>query len=669
MAKLKLYTLFHLNIAYSAIEEELRPDVIRCCYWPLLRLARKFRLPIGIEASGFTLETVEAIDPTWTVELKSLCDEGICEFIGSGYAQIIGPLVPAKVNAANLRLGNEVYKRVLGFRPEIVLVNEQAYSSGMIEHYLTAGYHAMIMEWDNPAHSHPDWPSTSRHLPAYAIDQHGRKIALIWNKSVSFQMFQRYAHSELDLDEYLGWLETNYSEEIQAFPLYGNDVEVFDFRPGRYETEAPLNAESEWSRIELLVESLLASGRVEFIKPSEVLDLLSLPGAGSHLRLESPDQPTPVKKQGKYNITRWAVTGRDDLKINTLCWRIYEAMEAASPTDDDWRELCYLWSSDFRTHITQKRWDAYIKLLEGGLSVRSDSPASLEGGHSCPPISPPLAGGARGGCRIFPSSHSISRQGRFLTVNNDRFSYRFNCRRGLTLDSLIDRTICLESLCGTLSLGYYDDNLWSADFYTGHMLLEAPGRPKLTDLNPVEPEITTEGGLVTVKATIQTKLGEIQKSWQINTETGRLTLTYDLDWTGDVTGSLRLGAVTLIPTSFNPDSLFYETCNGGNDPERFALENQPVDLGKPVSFLVSASHALGVTSGQILLGDENRGIRVTVEKSSSALVGFITFQKVRDSYFFRLSFSAREMDDTSKPSPLLLRSVIHIDPVAFSGNQ
>ena len=75
---------------------------------------------------------------------------------------------------------------------------------------------------------------------------------------------------------------------------------------------------------------------------------MQVPGGGNRLHLESPEQPVPVKKQGKYNITRWAVTGRDDLGINTACWRLYEALKADPKVcDDDWRELCFLWGSDF----------------------------------------------------------------------------------------------------------------------------------------------------------------------------------------------------------------------------------------------------------------------------------------------------------------------------------
>ncbi len=63
-ATLHLYAFFHLNLAFSSIEEEQRGDVIARCYWPLLELAEKHG-PIGIEASGFTLEEIVTRDPDW----------------------------------------------------------------------------------------------------------------------------------------------------------------------------------------------------------------------------------------------------------------------------------------------------------------------------------------------------------------------------------------------------------------------------------------------------------------------------------------------------------------------------------------------------------------------------------------------------------------------------
>ncbi len=90
---LNLYCIFHLNLAYSSIEEEQRPEVtpvehplyhlpelqgglkgpgstgqVRCCYWPLLRLADHYSLPLGIEASACTFKPwLQMIYPGWMI--------------------------------------------------------------------------------------------------------------------------------------------------------------------------------------------------------------------------------------------------------------------------------------------------------------------------------------------------------------------------------------------------------------------------------------------------------------------------------------------------------------------------------------------------------------------------------------------------------------------------
>ena len=126
-----------MNLAFSSIPEKKIPDVIRDCYWPLLDLAEDFG-GVGIEATGFTLEKIESIDQSWIKKLKTLIKSGKCEFIGSGYSQLIGPLVPAVVNRKNLSLGHEIYERLLGMKPETAYVNEQTYAQGLVELYLEA---------------------------------------------------------------------------------------------------------------------------------------------------------------------------------------------------------------------------------------------------------------------------------------------------------------------------------------------------------------------------------------------------------------------------------------------------------------------------------------------------------------------------------------------------
>lgn len=361
---LNLYYIFHLNIAYSSIEEEQRPEVIERCYWPLLRLVEELDLPVGIEASGYTLETIQEIEPSWITKLRSLLQDNRCEFVGSGYMQIIGPLVPSEVNRHNQQIGLEVYKQLLGVRPKTALVNEQAYSAGMAQHYLDAAYEAIMMEWNNPAKYHPEWSKEWRYYSQNAIGSSGNQIPIIWTDSIAFQKFQRYVHGESELSEYVDYLRSNDNGSERFFPLYANDVEIFDFRPERYKTEADMDTNTEWKRIADLFKFLKEDNTFRLIQPADVLNGLITKDGGNLLRLESAEQPIPVKKQEKFNINRWALTGRDDLKINTKCYQIYyKIKEKECATNEDWKELCYLWSSDFRTHITQKRWDAYLLRL------------------------------------------------------------------------------------------------------------------------------------------------------------------------------------------------------------------------------------------------------------------------------------------------------------------
>ncbi|NQV20223.1 MAG: glycoside hydrolase family 57, partial [Rhodospirillales bacterium] len=421
-----LYSVFHLNLCYSSIEENRRPQVVEQCYWPLLRLIRDHELPLGLEASAYTLETIRDIDPSWIETLRGLLAAGGCEFVGSGYAQIAGPLVPADVNAANLKLGNQVYETLLGVRPTLALVNEQVFSAGLVEHYLSAGYRAIVMDWDNPARNNPDWARALGRMPQRAAGVGGQSIPVLWSHSLGFQRFQRYAHGDTGLDDFLAYLakKTGGSNDTGAYPVYTNDAEVFDFRPGRHKTEPPLDGTGEWARIAQLYATFLEDPRYRLVAPSEVLDLLEQPRAGTLLRLESAEHPLPLKKQDKYSIIRWAVTGRDDLRINTLCWELFEALKSRdSASDEDWRELCYLWSSDFRTHITGARWQTYSQRLETFHRNVVSHPAAKArlSKAAAEPASPPPR---------------VERTGRWLDIETGALALRMDYDRGCAIDRL-----------------------------------------------------------------------------------------------------------------------------------------------------------------------------------------------------------------------------------------
>ena len=86
-----------------------------------------------------------------------MIEEGMVEFVGSGYAQIIGPLVPEIVTEHNLEIGRDRYEKLLNVHPRVAYLNEQTYSAGMIDLYRNAGFEALITEWDNAAIFHSSW--------------------------------------------------------------------------------------------------------------------------------------------------------------------------------------------------------------------------------------------------------------------------------------------------------------------------------------------------------------------------------------------------------------------------------------------------------------------------------------------------------------------------------
>jgi hypothetical protein len=619
---LQLFALFHLNLAFSSIEEERRPEVIRRCYWPLLDLAAAHG-PIGVELTGLTLEEIARHDPEWIGRVRVLIAAGQIELIGSGYAQIIGPLVPACVTERNLALGNELYAKWLNCRPKLALINEQAYSAGLVGLYLDAGYRGILMDWDNCAAHHPEWAKETRYRPQRALGNDGRAIDLLWTNTVAFQKLQRLAHGDISQAEYVRYVRGQTGLTDRLFCLYASDAEVFDFRPGRFRTEEAL-AGSEWQRIADAFAALAETPDCTLVRPGDALT-----GAQKvPLRLESAACPVPVKKQRKYNLSRWAVTGRDDIAINATCQRICSDLVASNATDADWKELCYLWSSDFRTHITEKRWSEFCKRLQA---------AEMKWAADAPVPSRRAARGAK------LSERHIRIETPSLIAVLDR-------RRGLAIESLRFAGNAAPTV-GGLPHGHFDDIALQADWYTGDCVFEAPGEPKVTDLEWCEAhQFRDNDGNVCVHGRIETPNGPIEKTLTFFANESKVEFDIAFHWHDWGRGSLRLGHVTLLPAAFDLAALSLTTHNGGKLPETFCLNGASVDHGAPVSFLVSCSYGFGMTEGWAEIGDNATRLRVCVDREIAPLLGLLTHRRVGDSLFCQLVLSALELDETRTPT-------------------
>jgi hypothetical protein len=629
---LRVFAFFHLNLAFSSIEEERRDEVIARCYWPLLRLAEKHP-HLGVEVSAYTLEQIAHRDPAWVARAREMIAEDRIELIGSGYSQMIGPLVPSRVIAENLRLGNEIYRELLGVQPQVALVNEQSFSAGLVEHYLDAGYKALLMDWDNPAANHPEWDMERQYLPQYAEGVGGRRIAVLWTNTAAFQQLQRFAFDDISLDTYLRFVRGRRAFSTRALCLYASDAEIFDFRPGRFRTEEKLSqTTSEWARIDKALTAVRAEMGINLIGPSHVLKLIDREGGGNSLQLESAACPVPVKKQRKYNLARWAVTGRDNTAINGACQRIYEGMITGDAAPKDWKELCYLWASDFRTHITERRWNGFCHRLEAAearWSGPTQPPASVL-------VTPPVTE-------------------RFVNIETPLISARLDRRRGLAIQRL-RFDLNEHAIVGGLPHGYFDEIGLQADWYTGDCVFEAPGEHKVTDLEWCEARIEKldDGGMI-AQARTPTLNGVINKRMHFHGDRRCIDFDITFEWESWEPGSLRLGHFTLLPDAFRLDRLRFATNNGGGR-ESFSLTGQHFDHGNSVSFLVSSSVGLGMTEGWLEIGDDKTKLRIEVDRSCAPLLGMIIHRPARrhadsSSLFCQVQLSASELDDTRKPSP------------------
>ncbi len=361
MSKLWLYGVFHFNLAFSSIPKSHFSLILDRCYWPVLEVAKRLKVPFGIEATGYTLEILEKYDASYVQALKSAWEAEEIEFIGSSYTQSIFPLCPVAVNQQNLKVGNELYESILGRQPKTAYVNEQTYSSGLVDLYLEAGYEQLFMEWNNPARFNTYAPET-RYRPQRILNPDGTKtMTVVWNDSIAFQKLQRLLNQSLSQEDYMAFLQGHLAEgRERAFPFYGSDAEIIDYHPGALQAEyLQSSGAQDLQRLIVVLEKINENPQFGWKSPSQVAQSISVDDAP--ICLSSPEYPLPCKKQPKYNPTRWAVTGREDTHLNTKCYqRFYQMMVLQSWSQKQadpqlWRHLLEKWGSDFRTHTTEEK--------------------------------------------------------------------------------------------------------------------------------------------------------------------------------------------------------------------------------------------------------------------------------------------------------------------------
>ncbi|WP_019530913.1 hypothetical protein [Dasania marina] len=630
-----LYAIFHLNLAFSSIDEKQHEEVIQHCYWPLLRLVEESEIPLALELTAYTLECIANADPLWISKFKQLLELGRCELLASGDSQIIGPLVPAAVNRKNLLLGLKQYRELLNYQPSIAYINEQAVSNGLLDIYIDCGFKAVVVEWDNARALNPEWPEQWLFSPVQAKAASGRAIAVLWNWSIAFQKLQRVAHGQLFNDDYLAFVDDTIAHhvDVKCFPIYGNDAEVFDFRPGRFGEEAALKKRSEWSLISHTFKAL--AERYRWVLPSQLLadNQTALP----LLELVNSAHPVAVKKQRKYNLSRWAITGRNDLWLNTLCFAEYKRLLAQDSSDEkSWQHLCRLWASDYRTHLTETRYQALL----ADVAAMEAEVITEAVGEKKSVISENQY--AEHGCYLDEKRN-------FLHVNYQGLTAVINLSRGGSLVSL-SFSEAEQPVLGTLEHGHFSRIELGADFYSNHLVVELPTqRQRVTDLQPVQFCLYQQANSLWLEMNLTTALGPLVKCYQV-TATALHCHYHFSGWQRPV-GSLRLGWLTLLDTS--PEQTTVVCHHGGEYAETMVLA-EDVDYGQGASTLVSANNCLGATEGVLWFGWPGRGVKVSWPQESCAAIPMLYNKKIGQERMTRLFFSLVEIDESLQAGGKLL---------------
>lgn len=608
MNKIFFYKIYHANLAFSSIEYEEIPTVIDKCYTPLLEFVQKTETKIGIELSGYTLEQIKYFRPEWIKFFLKLHKKGLIELIGSGYMQIIAPLTPYKVNLYNQEVGLETYQKILGLRPKIAFVNEQVFATSLVDLYFEVGYEALVMEWNN-AYSANRFQllREDAYRPVY-IQGIKHSLKLLWSDSLLFQQFQRVAHFEITHKEYMQTLQEYINKGYKTLPLYSSDLEIFNYRPGRFSTETTLTND-EWNNITNLVKKIKDFG--SFILPSQVLKFT----INKTLQLTNAKNPILVKKQKKYSLSRWAVCGRGSNYINTLCHQNLPHLN---------KKLLEYFGSDYKTHITYKKYTKAIKYLEKNRTLTQ---------HSKP--------------RNVKKISLILFQ-RFAIFSQNDFKLQFNLAKGATLHSIHYKE--QEYNFGSVLHGEFEHIDYGADFYTGTTSIESSCFPKATNLHPTHIQAyAIENGIYVFSSTTPlNQFAKEKKRWILDTNTKKLTLQIKLYTTQFFPASIRLGTFTL-KTQQRSDNLWYSIANGGKIAEKFSLKEQEISQHNPISLHVSSQSGLGISDGKISFGKEQTTLaEIQVDLAYSTPFVMLQHNQDQSNTLTRLHFSLQEIDDTLK---------------------
>ena len=285
-------------------------------------------------------------------------------------------------------------------------------------------------------------------------------------------------------------------------------------------------------------------------------------------KVTNAKNPIIVKKQSKYNVNRWAVCGKDNLLLNTYCWRIFNYLKKNSKKQNLWKELCELWGSDFRTHTTKKKWlycknklERIIKKIKLSLNY----PKSILKKYLT--------------LKMIVKYQKMKILLRLKIIN---FLVSFNLKKGLALHKFIDKKVSKKSLVGTIIQGDIKNYGSSSDFFSGNLSILKKSLSRYTDLLPCKHEIyftSTKQYLLRAKFKDNNSKIVIKKDIYIDLKKRMIKIKTNLNNIPD--SIVRLFKMTINPNEFKQKELVISTNNGGENLENFKI-NEDINHGASI---------------------------------------------------------------------------------------
>lgn len=625
------YIFFHLNLLFSSLKKSDFRKVINRCYWGIKILISN-GIKISLEANAKSLEIIDELDKEFIKFLKEEINKSNIEFVASGYVQMISPLSSYEITKLNIDISLKIYKQLLNIKPKIFLINEMAFSSSILNTLGQYDFEGIIMDIDNLAlatgHSKENLFSKR-----FIKNKHSKALKIFWSDSRLFQSFQRYIHGDINLENYFSRLDEHLLINKASVPIYTNDLEVFNYRPGRFKEEDEIK-DDEWQKIMDLISHLVERNHIFNLISDLPTHIMSRPNKRNTLQFSpSIAHAVCVKKQPKYNIARWAVTGRMDQKLNTFCGQIEKNISLKSLSFTESKELLYFWGSDLRTHLSNPRFKELKKKIKNyrikkKIHIKNTSKLhndwiNLDSNNKL-------------------EQENFKYAGDFLIFSNDNLNLELCLHKGLAINNLSYGS--KKPFISSFNNQYFDDITHGVDYFSGTSLIEIPSEKKrYTDLKRVDKlNILKKDKSYKIVGNIDLGINKLKKVITIDSK-DQIKFEYFFSKSISFDGVIRLG--NLIFNREFCKSISLESNLGGNITESFLL-NTNSDHSKRISMIVSSSSGFPASKGVINI-KSNNNVKIILDHASSFSLPMIVNEKINSKWFSRLLFSLSEVDDNS----------------------